>query len=580
MGATSNDQQWILRVEAQLREIRQLQEAIWPTHIPRDFPQELEGQTFIEIFRRNARDYSDRTAIQFYGTNITYAQLDQWSDSFAGWLQRHKVRPGDRVGLFLPNCPQFIVLMLGTLKAGAVHVPINPMFKRSELEYEANDAAISILVAPNYLMNVVSAADMTTVRHIAPINIQDLVPNEPTIRLPKFLEPDTTSESTENVWEGLISGQTLTPVEMDPDGLAALNYTGGTTGEPKGCMHTQRNMVVAGHNCAIAWGLIGPEAVEHEAVIAFTPIFWISGENNGILAPLFAGATIVLLARWDVTAGLQAIEKYRVTAMSGVVESFLELLENSEDSARQLGSLRHLRAMSFSRRLSMDIRRQWEGATGGNSVLRESSFGMTESHTSNTFTTGLEVDDFDLLSEPVFVGLPMPGTDFIIVDPATGEPIPLGEAGEIVLRSPSNFKGYWQVAGKNAAVLRDGWVFTGDTGKLSADGALHYLGRQKEMLKVNGMSVFPSEVEVLMSRNPDIEAVAVVGHLDGKTGQSVHAFVKLHSGSKATAEQIQDWARESMATYKVPRVHLLAELPMTATGKIRKNDLPSPHHLI
>lgn len=579
MDATSNDQQWVRQVETQVDELRQRQESIWPAHIPRDFPQELEGQTFIEIFRRNAQAYAECAAIQFYGTPITYAQLDQWSDSFAGWLQRHEVRPGDRVGLFLPNCPQFIILMLGTLKAGAVHVPINPMFKRSELEYEANDAGISVIVAPNYLMDVVDAAEMASVRHIAPINIQDLVPNEPTIRLPKFLEPGSTTKTTENVWEDLVSGEAIAQVDLDPDALAALNYTGGTTGKPKGCMHTQGNMVVAGHNCAIAWGLVGPESVDNEAVLAFTPIFWISGENNGILAPLFAGATIVLLARWDVTAALQAIEKYRVTAMSGVVESFLELLESSEDSARQLSSLRHLRAMSFSRRLSIDIRRQWEDATGGNSVLRESSFGMTESHTSNTFTTGLEVDDFDLLSEPVFVGLPMPGTDVIITNPATGEPKPFGEVGEIVLRSPSNFKGYWQKTGENAAVLRDGWVFTGDTGKLSADGALHYLGRQKEMLKVNGMSVFPSEVEVLMSRHRDIESVAVVGHPDEKTGQSVHAFVKLNPGSTATAEQLQEWARESMATYKVPRVHLLSELPMTATGKIRKNDLPSPQQL-
>lgn len=573
MDVTSSQQDYGRQVDNQLRELRQRQERIWPPHIPRDLPGDLDGRSFVEIFQQNARQHADRPAIEFYGTSITYAQLDQWSDSFAGWLQRHGILPGDRVGLFLPNCPQFIVLMLGTLKAGAVHVPINPMFKRSELEYEANDAGISVLVGPGYLMDIVHSSDLDTVRHVMTVDIQDLVPDEPTVRLPKISEPPGGTEASDNDWAELISGPAMVPIAGDPDALAALNYTGGTTGTPKGCMHTQRNMVVAGHNCAIAWGLIGPEALEREAVIAFMPIFWISGENSGILAPLLAGATIVLLARWDVVAALQAIEKYQVTAMSGVVESYLELLENAEDSARQLGSLRHLRAMSFSRQLSIDIRRRWEGATGGNSILRESSFGMTESHTSNTFTTGLEIDDFDLCSEPVFVGLPMPGTDFLIVDPSTRKPLPLGELGEIALRSPSNFQGYWQRSEENAATLKDGWVFTGDTGKLSSDGALHYLGRQKEMLKVNGMSVFPSEVEVLMSRNPDIEAVAVVGHPDEKTGQAVHAFVTLHPGTQATAEHLQEWARDSMAIYKVPRVHVVSALPKTATGKIRKNEL-------
>lgn len=575
MVVTSETEQWQEAVASAVREVRDLQATIWPPHIPRNFPPELTDRSFIDVFRQNVSRIPDRIAIQFYGTAITYEALDEWSSSIAGWLIQHGVRPGTRVGLFMPNCPQFIAVMLGSLKAGAVHVPINPMFKRSELEYEVQDSAAEVVICATEQLSVVSNSQLPSVREVVPIAISDLLPQSPELKLPKSLQPDASVKGgTTSRWTELISAELIDHSEVDPQAVAALNYTGGTTGAPKGCMHTQANMLVAAHNCALAWGLIGQEAVESEAVLAFTPIFWISGENNCILAPLFAGATIVLLTRWDPVTALQAIQKFQVTAMSGVVESYLQLLNFATDAPRQLGSLRHLRAMSFSKKLSIDIRRYWEDETGGSSVLRESSFGMTESHTSNTFTTTLEVDDYDLKSEPVFVGLPMPGTDAIVVDPDTRRPLPLGEVGEIALQSPSNFIGYWAAPEKTGETLADGWVFTGDTGRLSSDGTLHYLGRQKEMLKVNGMSVFPSEVEVLLARNQKVEDVGVVGHPDDKTGQSVHAYIRITPGEIADAQELERWAQENMATYKVPTIHLMEALPKTATGKIRKKDLP------
>ncbi|MGO1182278.1 MAG: AMP-binding protein [Micrococcaceae bacterium] len=564
---------WTEAVESRVAELRELQAELWPTHVPREIPGDLKGRTFVELFQASVESCPERTAINFYGTEINYRQLDDWSDSFAGWLLSNGASVGDRVGLFLPNCPQFIVFMLGILKAGLVHVPLNPMFKRGELEYEINDAGISVLIGADYLDELVQSAELKTVRSYRTINVASMVPLHPTIRVPSFLASKTPTGS-DDVWNELIQSKPITSITTDAEAIASLNYTGGTTGVPKGCIHTQANMVVAAHNCAIAWGIGGEESEPDETVIAFTPIFWISGENNGILAPLFAGATIVLMARWDAPAVLEAIEAFNVTAMSGVVESYLELLSLAERPEQQLGSLRHLRAMSFTRKLSIDIRRQWEEATGGRSVLRESSFGMTESHTSNTFTTGLEVDDFDLRNEPVFVGLPMPGTDVLIVDPKSRALVDGGDTGEIALRSPSNFKGYWNNPEETAEALVNGWVFTGDIGKLSPNGALNYLGRQKEMLKVNGMSVFPSEVEVLLGRHSEVDAVAVIGAADKKTGQSVHAFVEVKPLSTLDAAALEAWAKEHMAVYKVPKVHITSDMPRTATGKIRKKDLP------
>ena len=544
--------------------------------MPQELPDRLRDRTFTRCFTDQARRTPDRVAIRFYGTDITYAELDEYSDRFAGWLHRNGVAAGDRVGVFMPNCPQFLVLMLGTLKAGAVHVPVNPMFKRGELEYEADDAQISILVAASHLVSTVAGATFQTVREIVPVDLQELVPAEPTMPLPEILRSHTAApHEMPSRWQELVTGPVVESRREDPDALAALNYTGGTTGLPKGCRHTQRNMVYAGANCAAAWGIM-PEAADdptHETVMSHTPVFWISGENTGVLAPLLSGATVVLLARWDVDAALSAIERYRVTAMSGVVENYLELLDAAKTDARDLTSLQHLRCMSFSQRLSVDIRRRWDLQTAGAGILREAGYGMTESHTSNTFTTGMQEGDLDLSSEPVFCGLPMPGTDVLILDPVTREPLPMGETGEIAIHTPAAFDGYWRAPQASAEVTHHGWLLTGDTGKLSEQGYLHYLGREKDMIKVNGMSVFPSEVEHLMSRHPSIQAVAVVGVPHETRGQEVVAYVELRRGHDLDSGTLRAWADEHMATYKVPTMRVLPALPMTATGKVHKSRL-------
>uniref|UniRef100_UPI003564700B AMP-binding enzyme n=1 Tax=Pseudomonas sp. TaxID=306 RepID=UPI003564700B len=228
-------------------------------------------------------------------------------------------------------------------------------------------------------------------------------------------------------------------------------------------------------------------------------------------------------------------------------------------------------SISFIKKLTPEYRRQWRALTG--TRLFEFSFGMTESHTCDTFTAGLQDDDFDLRSAPTFVGLPVPGTQFKVCDFASGELLPLGQEGELCLRSPSLLKGYWNRPEESAAALRDGWLHTGDLGQISEQGFIRYLGRRKEMLKVNGMSVFPSELEALLGQHPAILASAVLGRRDEDSGQRPVAFVVLKPGSAASADGLQAWCREAMAAYKVPQIHLLDSLPLTATGKVKKNEL-------
>lgn len=198
---------------------------------------------------------------------------------------------------------------------------------------------------------------------------------------------------------------------------------------------------------------------------------------------------------------------------------------------------------------------------------------MTETHTFDATPYGLAGDDADLHAEPVFCGIPVPGTDIAVVSFETGEPLEIGEAGEIIVRSPAVMRGYWNKPDETARQLRDGWLHTGDNGRIDADGCVHYLGRDKDMIKVNGMSVFPAELEVLLSQHPEVQVVAVVPADDTAKGQLPVAFVGISEAATVDAGELRRWATENMAAYKVPLLEVLDEFPMTATGKIRKVDL-------
>ncbi|MBU0881993.1 MAG: AMP-binding protein, partial [Gammaproteobacteria bacterium] len=338
---------------------------------------------------------------------------------------------------------------------------------------------------------------------------------------------------------------------------------------PKGCVHTHGDML---YTCAsfvpVALGLH-----TDSVMLNFLPEFWIAGENAGLLFPVFSGCRLVLLARWDALAFMAAVEHYRVSHCGLLVDSAAEVLEHPEAGTYRLDSLQRTGSISFIKKLTRDYRQRWRALTG--CTLFEFSFGMTETHTCDTFTYGLQDDDFDLNSAPTFVGLPVPGTAFKVCDFNTGELLPLGSEGELCVRSPSLLHGYWQRPEESAAVLKDGWLHTGDIGQITDQGFIRYLGRRKEMLKVNGMSVFPSELEAMLGQHPALLASAVIGRADTSSGQRPVAFVVLKTGSQENAASLHAWCKEVMASYKVPEIRLVAALPMTATGKVKKNELES-----
>jgi acyl-CoA synthetase (AMP-forming)/AMP-acid ligase II len=526
--------------DAHVDDLRRRRAGVWPAEIPREVRYPLGEIPLTAHLRHWARERPDRAAFVLGDRALTYAQLDAQSDRLAAHLREDGVRPGDRVAVFMGNSLEFALAFSAILKAGAVHVPVNPMFRGEEVRYELEDTGAQVAFVAAALREAFESGRTGAVRTVLDESAIATVVQRQDLRAPT--------------------------VDGDLDALAALNYTGGTTGLPKGCEHTQRHMLYTA-----AASLTAMATEPDDVALVFLPIFWIAGEDAGLLLPLVNGSTCVLMPRWDVAEALDLIERHAVTTLVAPVDSWIPLLDRAEAEGRNLSSLRTPLAVSFVTKLDQSLRDRFTKVTGSPGVLREAAFGMTETHTMDTFTGGLA--DRDLTSRPIFCGLPVPGTDIVLVDRDTGDLLPVGEEGEIAVRSPSLLTDYWGRPDATAETLQDGWLLTGDSGQLDESGCLSYLGRRKEMLKVNGMSVFPTEVEFLLGRHPRIAGSGVLGVPDPRTGERVVAFVLLAPGATDTADDVVAWCRENMAPYKVPEVRVVDSLPLTATGKVVKRDL-------
>jgi long-chain acyl-CoA synthetase len=561
-----------LAEDAYVARVRALVAERWPEGAPREPHYPFGEIALTDYLRRWAETAPDHVVFDYYGREITFAELDRQSDRFAALLQGEGVGAGERVGVFLGNCPQFAYAFFGILKAGAIHVPVNPMFKEHELIYELEDSGARWLLAQDALIPLVEKVRaQAPLKKVWATGLADLVPEAPAFHVPHSVTSNREAAAgAEDFLEALSRApERPEPVSIDLDAVCALNYTGGTTGMPKGCAHTQRNMIYTAATTCTMGLRITPEDV----TVNFHPLFWIAGEDMGLIFPVFVGAKCVLLARWDPVSWMGAVQSRRATRAGLLVDNAVEVMEHPMVGEFDLTSIRSTRVSSFVKKLNTDYRRRWKDLTG--SVMAEAAWGMTETHTCDTFTGGFQDDDYDLGLQPIFVGLPVPGTDFKICDFETGALKPLGEEGEICVRSPSNLKEYWNKPEATAQALRGGWLHTGDLGVIDALGFLHFLGRRKEMLKVRGMSVFPAELEAMLGRHPAIIGSGVIGRPDEAKGQVPVAFVRLDpaKGRSLDARAIEDWCGEAMATYKRPEVRIVDELPMTATGKVKKEEL-------
>jgi long-chain acyl-CoA synthetase len=562
--------------ESYLAHVRALQSKLWPSGVPREPVFPLGRKPLTEYLRDWAGRQPDKPAVLFYGRATTYGELDRLSDRFAAMLARLGARKGDRIAVFLPNCPQFYICFFGILKAGCVHVPVNPMFTRPELIYELNDTGARIVVAHDQLAHLVGEVRSECgVEHVIVTSFLDALPDEPEGPLPAALTtPRVAVPDSIDMMDALMQESGAPPVvDVSLDDIAALNYTGGTTGMPKGCVHTQFDMLFTG----AVMGSISMSVTREDVIINFWPIFWIAGEDVGIILPIVTGATCVLLARWDPAAFMFAVERDRATISNMVVDNAVEIMNHPDAGKYDLSSLRDVMVASFVKKLNPAFREGWRKLTG--TVLREAAWGMTETHSYDAFNRGWQDDDRDLKQRQIFCGLPVPQTDFKIMEFDSNKIMPLGVEGELCVRTPSLLKGYWNMPDATGEGLVDGWLRTGDIGMISEIGTIHFHGRRKEMLKVKGMSVFPSEIESVLGQHAAVTGSGVIGRADGARGQVPVAFVTVLPERRAemTEAALEAFCRERLAVYKIPEIRIVDSLPMTATGKVKKEELAKLH---
>jgi long-chain acyl-CoA synthetase len=519
-------------------------------------------QPLHEHLRRHARATPGKTAIVWYGREIGYGELDRLSDACAAVLHRHGVRQGEPVALFMQNCPQYVIAHIAIQKLGAIVSPCSPLFKSHELAYQLADLGAQVMIAAGNLQPIVEAVrHETPVRTVMLVHYEDMLPAQPSYAVPQELRgtrtPAIAGDNAIDLLAAIRLEQTPPPRPvLAMDDVALLVYTSGTTGRPKGAMLSFRNALFKTAGIARM-----AELQADDVHLAIPPLYHISGMLYGMNIPLYTGAAAVLHYRFDARATLESMDRHKVSYWKGIAPMLVAVMEAPGAADFDLSSLRVTSASSFGIRLTPELSERWARFTGG-CIATEAGYGLSETHTG------------DVITLPHSVrwgtnGQPMPGVRCRIVDPASGRELPPGEQGEIVLQSPGNFRGYWKQPAKTAETLRDGWVYTGDIGKLDQDGYLSLLGRIKELIKVSGYSVFPEDVEALLLKHPAIRQAAVVGVPDPQKGEVVRAVVVLEEEAALGTEELIGWCRENMSAYKVPRqVEFRTGLPTTASGKV------------
>ena len=527
------------------------------TALPADLP-------LHEHLRAHARQRPEQPALIWYGQALSWRELDDWSDALGAYLQGLGVRQGEPVALFMNNCPQYLVAHYAIQKIGAIVCPCGPLNKAHELQYQLSDLGARVIVAADNLLPIVDQVRPdTALQHVLAVRYGDLLPAEPTLPVPAEIQgapaPLTPGciDLLQVAREGAAQGRRPAPVPIGMDDVALMTYTSGTTGLPKGAMLSYGNARFKTGVTTDSLGL-GPQDVS----LSVAPLYHIAGMLLGVNTPVLAGATQVLLFRYDPLAVLQAIDRYQVTHWYSIAPMNVGCMQVPQAERFDLSSLRRNPVTSFGISFTEALAQQWQAFTRGPCLSYEAAYGLSETH---TMDTGMPHDAIRWGTH----GKPMAGVAVRIVDPETGADKAVGEVGEITLRSPGNFKGYWNKPEASAKALQDGWVWTGDMGRMDAEGYLTFIGRTKEMIKVSGYSVFPEEVEAILIKHPAIAQAAVLAAPDAEKGEVVKAFIVTQPGAPLTADELIAWCRDNMAPYKVPRqVRFIDALPATGAGKL------------
>jgi acyl-CoA synthetase (AMP-forming)/AMP-acid ligase II len=535
---------------------------VWPPWIPKGL--EVEKPTS-EYLRDWASLTPERVALSFYGKDITYREVNERVDQLAWALLSLGLKKGDRIALYMENCPQFVISYFAIHRAGGVVVPLNPMFKHAELEYEIKDAQTETLITLDYLYpEVEKIKGQVQLKNVILTSLMDYLPDNPILPLPSEAKEMKYSYSGTLNFVDLVNKFPSKPVchvtDLNKE-LALLLYTGGTTGLPKGAMISHYTLAVANIGSALWY-----HHREEDVHLGVTPFFHTMGQQQLMCAPLVSGGKVVILSRFVPDVVAKAIAYYRCTFMVVPTTALIALLSLPDIKQYDFSSFRCI--WSGGAPISVEIQKRVK-ELAPKAIIGE-GYGLTECVSQGGVITPL------YRYKPGFIGVPHI-SDIRIVDLETGRiELPPNEEGEIIIKGPAVMEGYWNRPEETKEVLRDGWLHTGDIGLMDEEGYIKFLGRKRELIKCSGYSVFPSEVENLLYRHPAISEVAVIGVPDPYRGESPKAFIilKTEYQGKVREEEIIEWCKENMAAYKRPRVvEFREELPKSGAGKILRRVL-------
>mgnify|MGYP001415142207 CR=1 FL=1 len=538
----------------------------WFKHYDSQVPVHLSYQhlPLYSLLDESAARQPANPCSNFFGKRLTYRQIKELSDLFAASIRSLGIRKGDRVILLLPNSPQYLIAYYGLLKAGAVVVPLNPLSTERELEFYLRDSgAETAITIPLFLSKVVTLREKTPLKHIVYSRLADFLPF-PLNLAQGFREHGLIRRQDRAV---LLDFRELLkqalhpdwhPEPVQPDEMAVLIYSGGTTGIAKGIMLSHFNLVANAHQI-IAWGHLTDE----QGVLAVLPLFHGFGMSVTMNAAVLAGGEIFLVPRFKAKAVAKAIHKYKPSFFIGVPTMFVQL-SNLPDIHRY--DFRSLRGTFVGAApLTKAIKDDFEKKTGGRMI---EGYGLTEA------VTAIMANPYQGLHKIGSVGLPFPDVNVKIVNLDDGHDLATGELGEIVLRSPTVMLGYYKNAEETQKTIVDGWLYTGDIGYVDEDGYFYITDRKKDLIIVGGFNVFPREIDELIYQHPKVKEGITIGLPDPHKGERIKVYIVLKEGETATPEEFIIYFKERLTPYKVPReVEFRTELPKSMIGKILRRAL-------
>jgi long-chain acyl-CoA synthetase len=531
--------------------------------VPREYvPAARDG---VELFERGISARPDEPAILYFETSMTHREAGAYAHALAAALVADLgLRPGDRVALMLQNVPATVIAVHAIWLAGGVVTPINPMNKQRELEHQLTDAGVRVAVCLESLYDVIDGVrDRTPLEHLVTVSELDFLDVVPPVLATHARHPSAGGLPLMDLLD-THAGARVEPARPEPGDPALITYTSGTTGLPKGAVNT--HLAVA-HNAEVMtrWYDLG----RGDVTVAMAPLFHITGLVCHLATARFSMTPVLLLYRFDAGEILRLIEHWRATYIIGPLTAFIAMLEHPSFPRRDLSSL--TKVASGGAPVYPAVVERWAEATG---TYIHNTYGLTETTAPSHLVPAGSRSPVDPESGALAVGVPVPNTASRIVDVEDGHELGPGEIGEILTRGPAVTPGYWQRPAESAQALDDGWLHTGDVGKVDADGWLFLVDRIKDMINVSGYKVWPRDVEDVLYQHPAVLEACVVGVPDDYRGETVRAYVALKDGSRATPEELIAHCRDRLAVYKAPRQAVIVpEIPKTATGKSLRREL-------